>query len=102
MGELEDEFRPLFVEEAKGHLERIASGLLTLEAAPGDQDAIAGILREVEQERRIVLPAAFTVVVCAARNEVRFERSLAHRAQFAVPIIEERAPRAGAGAGRPR
>jgi two-component system chemotaxis sensor kinase CheA len=46
VGELEDEFRPLFVEEAKGHLERIASGLLTLEAAPGDQDAIAGILRE--------------------------------------------------------
>jgi two-component system, chemotaxis family, sensor kinase CheA len=46
MGELEDEFRPLFVEEAKGHLERIASGLLTLEAAPGDQAAIAGILRE--------------------------------------------------------
>jgi two-component system chemotaxis sensor kinase CheA len=46
VGELEDEFRPLFVEEAKGHLERIASGLLTLEAAPGDQSAIAGILRE--------------------------------------------------------
>jgi two-component system chemotaxis sensor kinase CheA len=46
MGELEDEFRPLFIEEAKGHLERIASGLLDLEAAPGDQAAIAGILRE--------------------------------------------------------
>ena len=46
MGELEDEFRPLFIEEAKGHLERIASGLLVLEAAPGDQAAIAGILRE--------------------------------------------------------
>ena len=46
MGELEDEFRPLFVEEAKGHLERIASGLLALETAPDDQDAIAGILRE--------------------------------------------------------
>jgi two-component system chemotaxis sensor kinase CheA len=46
MGELEDEFRPLFVEEAKGHLERIASGLLALETAPNDQDAIAGILRE--------------------------------------------------------
>ncbi len=46
MGELEDEFRPLFVEEAKGHLERIASGLLTLESAPDDQGAIAGILRE--------------------------------------------------------
>jgi two-component system chemotaxis sensor kinase CheA len=46
MGELEEEFRPLFVEEAKGHLERIASGLLTLETAPDDQDAIAGILRE--------------------------------------------------------
>jgi len=46
MGELEDEFRPLFVEEAKGHLERIGSGLLALETAPDDQDAIAGILRE--------------------------------------------------------
>src|SRR6266851_4272661 len=46
MGELEDEFRPLFIEEAKGHLERIASGLLLLEASPGDQAAIAGILRE--------------------------------------------------------
>jgi two-component system chemotaxis sensor kinase CheA len=46
MGELEDEFRPLFIEEAKGHLERIASGLLVLEASPGDQAAIAGILRE--------------------------------------------------------
>jgi two-component system chemotaxis sensor kinase CheA len=46
MGELEDEFRPLFIEEAKGHLERIVSGLLVLEAAPGDQAAIAGILRE--------------------------------------------------------
>ena len=46
MGELEDEFRPLFIDEAKGHLERIASGLLVLEASPGDQAAIAGILRE--------------------------------------------------------
>src|SRR6202158_3183254 len=46
MGELEDEFRPLFIEEAKGHLARIAAGLLVLEAAPGDQAAIAGILRE--------------------------------------------------------
>jgi two-component system, chemotaxis family, sensor kinase CheA len=46
MGDLEDEFRPLFVEEAKGHLERIASGLLALEAAPDDQSAIDGIFRE--------------------------------------------------------
>jgi two-component system chemotaxis sensor kinase CheA len=46
MGELEDEFRPLFVEDAKGHLERIASGLLALESAPDDQSAIDGILRE--------------------------------------------------------
>src|SRR5216684_3911062 len=46
MGELEDEFRPLFVEEAKGHLERIASGLLALESAPDDQVAIDGIFRE--------------------------------------------------------
>jgi two-component system, chemotaxis family, sensor kinase CheA len=46
MGELEDEFRPLFVEEAKGHLERIASGLLALESAPDDQSAIDGIFRE--------------------------------------------------------
>ncbi|MEA2655552.1 MAG: two-component system, chemotaxis family, sensor kinase CheA [Chloroflexota bacterium] len=46
MGELEDEFRPLFMEEAKGHLERIASGLLTLEAAPDDQTAIDAIFRE--------------------------------------------------------
>src|SRR6202158_376229 len=46
MGELEDEFRPLFIEEARGHLERIASGLLVLESAPGDQAAIEGILRE--------------------------------------------------------
>ncbi len=46
MGELEDEFRPLFVEEAKGHLERIASGLLALESAPDDQAAIDGIFRE--------------------------------------------------------
>ncbi len=36
----------MFVEEAKGQLERIASGLLTLETAPGDRDAIDGILRE--------------------------------------------------------
>jgi two-component system, chemotaxis family, sensor kinase CheA len=34
------------VEEAKGHLERIATGLMTLEAAPDDQSAIDGILRE--------------------------------------------------------
>src|SRR5216684_766700 len=46
MGELEDEFRPLFVEEAKGHLERIAPGLLALESAPDDQAAIDGIFRE--------------------------------------------------------
>ena len=46
MGELEDEFRPLFVEEAKGHLQRIASGLLALESAPDDQAAIDGIFRE--------------------------------------------------------
>ncbi|GAC1684619.1 MAG: hybrid sensor histidine kinase/response regulator [Candidatus Dormibacteraceae bacterium] len=46
MGEIEDEFRPLFIEEAKCQLERIASGLLVLEASPGDQAAIAGILRE--------------------------------------------------------
>jgi two-component system chemotaxis sensor kinase CheA len=45
-GELEDEFRPLFVEEAKGHLERIASGLLALESAPDDHSTIDGILRE--------------------------------------------------------
>ncbi|MHB8613112.1 MAG: hybrid sensor histidine kinase/response regulator [Candidatus Dormibacteraceae bacterium] len=34
------------MEEAKGHLERIATGLMTLEAAPDDQSAIDGILRE--------------------------------------------------------
>ena len=34
------------MEEAKGHLERIATGLMTLEAAPDDQAAIDGILRE--------------------------------------------------------
>jgi two-component system chemotaxis sensor kinase CheA len=34
------------VEEAKGHLERIASGLLALEAAPDDHAAIDGIFRE--------------------------------------------------------
>jgi two-component system chemotaxis sensor kinase CheA len=36
----------MFVEEAKGQLERIASGLLALESTPGDRDAIDGILRE--------------------------------------------------------
>lgn len=36
----------MFVEEAKGQLERIASGLLALESRPGDRDAIDGILRE--------------------------------------------------------
>jgi two-component system chemotaxis sensor kinase CheA len=36
----------MFVEEAKGQLERIASGLLALEAAPGDRETIDGILRE--------------------------------------------------------
>ncbi|MDQ6877423.1 MAG: response regulator [Candidatus Dormibacteraeota bacterium] len=46
MGELEDEFRPLFVEEAKGHIERITSGLLALESAPDDQSVIDGIFRE--------------------------------------------------------
>ena len=34
------------MEEAKGHLERIASGLLTLESTPDDQAAIDGIFRE--------------------------------------------------------
>jgi two-component system, chemotaxis family, sensor kinase CheA len=34
------------VEEARGHLERIATGLMTLEATPDDQSAIDGILRE--------------------------------------------------------
>jgi two-component system chemotaxis sensor kinase CheA len=34
------------MEEAKGHLERIASGLLTLEAAPDDEMAIDAIFRE--------------------------------------------------------
>jgi two-component system chemotaxis sensor kinase CheA len=34
------------VEEAKGHLERIASGLLALESAPDDHAAIDGIFRE--------------------------------------------------------
>src|SRR6195256_963131 len=46
MGELEDEFRPLFVEEAKGYLERIASGPLGLESSPDDQAAIDAIFRE--------------------------------------------------------
>jgi two-component system chemotaxis sensor kinase CheA len=46
MGELEDEFRPLFVEEAKSQLERIASGLLALESAPDDQATIDAIFRE--------------------------------------------------------
>ena len=36
----------MFVEEAKGQLERIASGLLALESAPGDRETIDGILRE--------------------------------------------------------
>ncbi|HEY4912311.1 MAG TPA: response regulator [Candidatus Dormibacteraeota bacterium] len=34
------------MEEAKGHLERIATGLMTLEATPDDQAVIDGILRE--------------------------------------------------------
>ncbi|HEX7265621.1 MAG TPA: response regulator [Candidatus Dormibacteraeota bacterium] len=34
------------MEEAKGHLERIASGLLVLESAPDDQGAIDAIFRE--------------------------------------------------------
>jgi len=34
------------MEEAKGHLERIASGLLILESAPDDQAAIDAIFRE--------------------------------------------------------
>ena len=34
------------MEEAKGHLERIASGLLALESAPDDSAAIDGIFRE--------------------------------------------------------
>jgi two-component system chemotaxis sensor kinase CheA len=34
------------VEEAKGHLERIASGLLALESAPDDQAAIDAVFRE--------------------------------------------------------
>jgi two-component system, chemotaxis family, sensor kinase CheA len=34
------------VEEARGHLERIATGLMILEATPDDQSAIDGILRE--------------------------------------------------------
>ena len=34
------------MEEAKGYLERIASGLLTLESAPDDQSAIDAIFRE--------------------------------------------------------
>ena len=34
------------MEEAKGHLERIASGLMALESAPDDQATIDGILRE--------------------------------------------------------
>src|SRR6202158_4388038 len=46
MGELEGEFRRLFVEQARGRLERIASGLLALESAPDDQEAIDGIFRE--------------------------------------------------------
>jgi two-component system chemotaxis sensor kinase CheA len=36
----------MFVEEAKGHLERIASGLLALESTPDDKAAIDGIFRE--------------------------------------------------------
>jgi two-component system, chemotaxis family, sensor kinase CheA len=36
----------MFVEEAKGHLERIASGLLALESAPDDQAAIDAVFRE--------------------------------------------------------
>ena len=36
----------MFVEEAKGHLERIASGLLALESTPDDQSTIDGIFRE--------------------------------------------------------
>jgi two-component system chemotaxis sensor kinase CheA len=47
MGELEDEFRPLFVEEAKGELERIATGLMALETAPDDHAQIDAVLREL-------------------------------------------------------
>ncbi len=36
----------MFIEEAKGHLERIASGLLQLETSPDDHFTIDGIFRE--------------------------------------------------------
>ena len=45
-GELEDEFRPLFMEEARDRLERMTSGLLALEAEPANPSPIDGIFRE--------------------------------------------------------
>ncbi len=47
MGEIEDEFRPAFLEDAKAMLERMSSAMIALEIAPDDRGAVAAIFREV-------------------------------------------------------
>ena len=65
----------------------------------GDVVPLAGIFREVEQQRRVVLGARLALAVRAAGDEVRLVVALANRAQLAVPVVEEQA---AAGSARCR
>ena len=47
MGEIEDEFRPAFLDDAKAMLGRMSSAMMALEVAPDDRGAVAAIFREV-------------------------------------------------------
>src|SRR5580765_7535169 len=53
-----------------------------------DVTPLAGILGEIEQQRRRVLRARLAFAVRVARDEVRLVAPLPDRAQFVVPVIE--------------
>jgi hypothetical protein len=64
----------------------------------GDVVSFAGIFRHVEEKRRIVLEARIAFAIGAAGDEVSLVRAFANRAQLAVPVVEQHATRAWAGA----
>src|SRR5262245_30747951 len=68
----------------------------------GDVVTLAGIFREVEEKRWVVLGAPLTVVVRAAGDEVRLVCALSHRTKLAVRVVEQQLARTRAGSDEAR
>ncbi len=59
----------------------------------GNIASFAWILRQVEQQRRIVFRSRLAFTVGVARDEVRLEGSLPDRAKLVVPVVIQDASR---------